>query len=158
MRHEVGHYYWDRLIRDGGRLDSFRALFGDESADYGDALKAHYRNGPVAGWQDSFISSYAASHPWEDWAETWAHYIHIVDASETAGAFGLVLNHGQVALDRDPYGQTPFDEILADWVPLTVAMNSINRSMGQRDLYPFVLSTPVEAKLRYIHEVVHGGT
>jgi hypothetical protein len=37
-----------------------------------------------ANWQKSFISKYATSHPWEDWAETWAHYLHIMDMLETA--------------------------------------------------------------------------
>jgi len=155
MRHEVGHYYWEVLIRAGGRQDAFRRLFGDERADYGEALKAHYRNGPRDGWRQSYISSYAASHPWEDWAETWAHYFHIVDASETAHAFGMRLRDG-THLDRNPYTDEEFEEIIAEWVPLTVAVNSLNRSMGQPDLYPFVLSQPVEAKLRFIHDVVRG--
>lgn len=156
MRHEVGHYYWDRLIRDGGRLDGFRALFGDEREDYAEALKRNYSDGPPVDWRDRHISTYAASHPWEDWAETWAHYIHIVDASETARAFGLRLHGETDGDDSDPYTQTGFDEIMADWVPLTVAVNSLNRSMGQPDLYPFVLSDPVVEKLHYIHRVIRG--
>ncbi len=87
----MGHYYWDVLVRDGGRLEAFRAVFGDETADYGAALKAHYENGPPANWQDAYISTYATAHPWEDFAETWAHYLHMVDALETAGSFGLTV-------------------------------------------------------------------
>ena len=89
FRHEVGHYFWDRLVRDGGQLEPFRALFGDETTDYGEALKAHYARGPLPDWQERYVSSYAAAHPWEDWAETWAHYLHIIDTLETARAFGL---------------------------------------------------------------------
>ena len=53
------------------------------------SLKRHYENGAPAGWQEKFISSYATAHPWEDWAETWAHYLHMTDALETAAAVGV---------------------------------------------------------------------
>lgn len=157
FRHEIGHYYWDRLVRDGGRLEGFRALFGDEREDYGAALRRHYENGPAPGWQDSFISSYAAAHPWEDFAETWAHYIHIVDTLETAEAFGMRVRHPDVADPGrlfDPYLVRDVGELLQAWIPLTVAMNAVNRSMGQPDLYPFVLSEPVTARLQFICELV----
>lgn len=161
MRHEIGHFYWDRLIRDGNRLDEFRAVFGDERASYRDALKAHYANGPKEGWEENYISSYAASHPWEDWAETWAHYIHIVDASETAHAFGMTIRPSrfkreEVEVDANPYYGTPFKELLSDWVPLTVAINCLNRSIGQPEMYPFVLTDAVEKKLSFIHDLIGG--
>ncbi|MEO7652927.1 MAG: putative zinc-binding peptidase, partial [Bryobacteraceae bacterium] len=89
FRHESGHYFWDRLVRDGERVESFRELFGDERQDYQQALHAHYSNGPARNWQQSYISSYAAAHPWEDFAETWAHYLHIVDTLEMAFAYGI---------------------------------------------------------------------
>ncbi|WP_407049158.1 putative zinc-binding metallopeptidase [Methyloraptor flagellatus] len=161
MRHEVGHYYWDRLVRDGGRLDDFRAIFGDERVSYADALKAHYENGPPADWRDRFVSAYASAHPWEDFAETWAHYLHIVDALETAHAFGLRLRPRVAAEDLsadvsfDPYRAGPVERVIEAWVPLTVAVNGINRSMGQPDLYPFVLTAPVIDKMRFIHTLVH---
>ncbi|WP_029004302.1 zinc-binding metallopeptidase family protein [Azorhizobium doebereinerae] len=162
FRHEVGHYYWDVLVRDGGRLDAFRALFGDEQADYGAALQAHYDNGPPADWQNAFISSYATAHPWEDFAETFAHYLHMVDALETAGAFGLRLrpripgaDELRAEVDFSPYRADGVTELVDAFVPLTVAINAINRSMGQPDLYPFVLNTPAIAKLKFIHELVH---
>ena len=79
FRHEVGHFYWDMLIRDGDRTHDFRAIFGDESDDYKAALRRHYADGPPSDWQERFVSAYAAAHPWEDWAETWAHYLHIID-------------------------------------------------------------------------------
>ncbi len=89
FRHESGHYFWDVLVRDGGRLDSFRAIFGDEQQDYSAALQAHYANGPAPDWQQNYVSAYASAHPWEDFAETWAHYMHIVDTLETAQSFGV---------------------------------------------------------------------
>lgn len=161
FRHEIGHYYWDRLIRDRGRIDDFRAVFGDESRDYGEALQAYYKAGAPAGWDQSFISTYATSHPWEDFAETWAHYFHMVDALETAHAYGLRTDPRTVA--DDPALTRTFDSyrardigVLADaWIPLTLAVNSINRSMGQRDLYPFVLSDPIVAKLGFVHGLIH---
>ena len=92
FRHEVGHYYWDRLIDDArsGRRRSAK-VFGDERADYDQALQAHYKEGPPADWQARFVSAYASSHPWEDWAETWAHYLHMTDTLETALDCGLSL-------------------------------------------------------------------
>jgi hypothetical protein len=161
FRHEIGHYYWDVLIRDGGRVDAFRALFGDERADYRGSLDAHYAEGPPGGWQDRFISAYAASHPWEDWAESFAHYLHIVDTVETSEHFGVVverrMSDGSVQRaepDFDPYTIEDFAPIIEDWLPLTFALNSITRSMGQADLYPFVLSQPAIDKLAYVHQVV----
>jgi hypothetical protein len=160
LRHEVGHYYWDRLVRDTNQLEAFRAVFGDEREDYGEALKRHHSAGPSGDWQEAFISRYATSHPWEDFAETWAHYIHIVDALETAHAYGINVNANfQSAKQKidarfDPYRATSAEELIRAWVPLTVAINGLNRSMGQPDLYPFVLSSPVMSKLQYIHQLI----
>jgi hypothetical protein len=164
LRHEVGHYYWDRLIANTPRQTRFRELFGDETRDYGDALQAHYAQGAPADWQTRHVSAYASAHPWEDWAETWAHYLHIVDTLETAAGFGLRLR------PRHPKAETmkaepeaaarptaSFDQLLEQWLPLTYALNSLNRGMGQPDLYPFVLSTPAIEKLRFVHDAVRGG-
>jgi hypothetical protein len=92
FRHEIGHYFWDRLVADRGLVDACRARFGNETADYGAALQKHYREGAPADWQSDYVSAYASSHPWGDFAETWAHYLHIVDTLEMAAAFGL---HGR---------------------------------------------------------------
>lgn len=165
FRHEVGHFYWDMLIRDGGRTEAFRAVFGDESQDYQAALKRHYANGPPPNWQDRFVSAYSASHPWEDWAESWAHYLHIIDSLETAGSFGLEVNPSidpdhvlQTNTGVDPYSAEPIGGLVHRWLPLTIALNAMNQSMGLNDLYPFVLSPAVIAKLGFIHEVVHAST
>ncbi|EKF60787.1 MAG: putative zinc-binding metallopeptidase [Agrobacterium albertimagni] len=162
FRHEVAHYYWNVLVRDRNAFDAFRFVFGDEREDYGEALKRHYAEGPPQGWENSFISAYAASHPWEDFAETFAHYFHIVDALDTADAFGLRTNPDveadvpAIELKRtfDSYGIGSAGALIRAWVPLTLAINSINRSMGQPDLYPFVLSEPVIGKLHYIHGLI----
>ena len=162
FRHEVGHFYWDRLVRDEGLEAECRTVFGDEEADYTEALRRHYRDGAPADWQASFVSSYATTYPWEDFAETWAHYLHIVDTLETASAFGMELHPGMGALDTriafDSYAPGAFDRLIEAWLPLTTAMNSMNRSMGLADLYPFVLSAPVIAKLGFIHGLVHRRT
>jgi hypothetical protein len=163
FRHEVGHYFWDVLVRDGGRLDACRAVFGDDTLDYNEALKAHYKEGAPADWQARFVSHYASTHPWEDWAETWAHYLHIIDTLEMARAFGISV-HPHVASDDslsaeieiDPYGTAKMTDIIDAWLPLTFAMNSLNRAMGYADLYPFVLSPAVITKLSFVHDVVHG--
>jgi hypothetical protein len=159
FRHEIGHYYWDRLIAGSDRLDAFRALFGDERADYGEALKTHYERGPVANWRDRLISAYAGAHPWEDWAESWAHYLHMTDTLETASACGVALKPrgtNQPALKADPnlVKRGSFECMLDAWFPLTYLLNNLNRGLGLADGYPFVLSTPVIEKLRFVHETV----
>jgi len=162
FRHEIGHYYWNVLVRDTPEVDRFRQVFGDEREDYGEALERHYREGPREKWQESYISAYAASHPWEDFAETWAHYLHIVDALETASAFGIRV-HPRIeqspilaaGIDFDPYRETDLNRLIRSWLPLTFAVNSLNRSLGQPDLYPFVLSPAVVSKLGHIHTLIH---
>ncbi|WP_116130904.1 putative zinc-binding metallopeptidase [Tropicimonas sp. IMCC34043] len=161
FRHEVGHYYWDILVRDGGALDPFREMFGDERADYGEALERHYQTGAPAGWEAAHISAYATMHPWEDWAETWAHYLHMVDTLETATALGILIDpemdrDGELSadIDIDPYNPTGSRELIASWMPLTVALNTLNRSIGQHDPYPFSLSQEVRRKIGFVHDLV----
>lgn len=162
LRHESGHYYWERLIREGGRLDEYRAMFGDERLDYGRALEDYYARGggATAVWQDAHVSAYATSHPWEDWAETWAHYLHMVDLLETAAAYNtrLALPGEEDELDEvaDPFSGAPatFDDLVQDWVPLTLLLNSLNRSLGQDDAYPFALSANALTKLRFVHDLI----
>lgn len=162
FRHEIGHYYWAALVRDENKLEGFRAVFGDERRDYQEALQMYYNAAPLETWPAEFISAYATSHPWEDFAETWAHYTHMVDTLETAFSYGLRLERpidqsDEVAIDSDPYRTPWFNRVAEDWPPLTLAMNALNRSMGQKDAYPFVLSDSVLAKLRFVHDLIHVG-
>lgn len=159
FRHESGHYYFDRLVAGSAWIDEFRALFGDERQDYGACLKRHYDDGPPADWEQRFVSSYASSHPWEDWAETWAHYLHMLDTLETAHACGLSLKPAkpdEPSIDRVtvPTRTDAFEDTLHDWFALTYVLNSLSRSIGMPDSYPFQLSTPVLAKLEFVHKVV----
>lgn len=157
FRHESGHYYWWQLVQDKAPLEGFRQRFGDETRDYKKSMSDYYKRGPAANWQSRFVSAYASSHPWEDWAESWAHYLTIVDALETAQAFGVEVtaDHTAALFPRsDSYRAASFDEMLEQWLPLTYAINSINRSGGQPDLYPFVLPGPAIEKLRFVHEVI----
>ncbi len=145
FRHEIGHYFWDRLIKDSPPLEAFRAEFGDERADYAEALRQHYARPMDPDYATSFISHYAASHPWEDFAETFAHYQHMVDTLETAAQFGFA---SELAAPRD------FAPLMKEWYRLSVALNSLNRSMGLPDAYPFAISPVVEAKLKFVHELI----
>jgi len=161
LRHESGHYYWDRLVDEGGRTESFRQVFGDEQQDYQQALQAHYaRGGTVPDWQDSFVSQYASAHPWEDFAETWAHYLHMVDLLETAASYNTRLRIPGQELEVEEVvnpletGYPDFDTLVEQWVPLTLLLNSLNRSLGQEDAYPFALSAGALDKLRYVHDVI----
>jgi hypothetical protein len=165
FRHEIGHHYWDELIEtDPAVLEQFRDLFGDDRADYAAALQRHYAEGAPPNWQENFVSAYASSHPWEDFAETWAHYLHIVDTLETAYAFGMSVDpevaHGEHAAeaDFDPLGAKGMQRIIDRWLPISFAMNSLNRSMGYPDLYPFVLTPAVIAKLAFVHRLTHSTT
>ena len=167
LRHESGHFYWDQLIRDGGRVDAYREVFGDESIDYGEALKAHYaasQTPETYPWREDYVSAYARAHPWEDWAETWAHYLHMVDLLETAASYqtSLVIPGTQAKSlgPEDPFEQksNDFDTWIQQWVPVTLLLNSLNRSLGQNDAYPFALSPGALRKLRYVHDVIREAT
>jgi hypothetical protein len=153
LRHEIGHYYWYLLV-DGMPIQApFRELFGDERADYGDCLKHYYEVGPPADWQTRFVSAYAGMHPWEDFAETWAHYVHILDTLETASSSALALRDRPVTSPLPLDGTREFASVLADWVPLTVCLNQLNRSMGMRDAYPFAITERVAEKLAFVHDL-----
>lgn len=153
FRHEIGHYYFYRLIASSSDyLSRFNELFGDPDADYSQALDRHYRGGPPEGWQDSFVSSYATMHASEDWAETFAHYLHIRDALDTAAWCGLA--PASATFDRPALGPSAFNTIIDKWLPLSWSLNMVNRSMGHDDLYPFVLPAAVLEKMRFIHTVV----
>lgn len=163
FRHEVGHFYWDVLVRDGGRLAECRAVFGDDEADYQAALQRHYREGAPADWRESYVSAYATTHAWEDFAETWAHYLHIVDGLEMARAFGMsvrprIEGSDELAAEADiqVYAEPDFRRMADTWIPLAFGLNSINRCMGQSDLYPFILGPAVVDKLAFIHDLVRG--
>jgi hypothetical protein len=161
FRHEVGHYFWDVLVRDGRKLDACRAVFGDDTIDYGEALQRHYTEGAPADWQQHFVSAYATTHPWEDFAETWAHYLHIIDTLEMASEFGMEVSPpadrtGELSarIAFDPYRAEDFDRVVRAWLPFTFAINSVARTMGTRDLYPFILTPEVIQKLSFIHGLV----
>ena len=153
FRHEIGHYYFYRLVSTSQAYDErFRELFGDPDADYQAALDRHYNEGPPPGWEDYFVSSYATMHPAEDWAETFAHYLHIRDTLDTAAAFGFA--PAGATFERGVLGPSGFDTIIDMWLPLAWALNMVNRSMGKEDLYPFVLPAAVLEKMRFIHTII----
>ena len=161
VRHEVGHYYWDRLIAGTDLHDQFRALFGDERQDYPAALQRYYAGGPPADWQARFVTAYASAHPWEDWAETWAHYLHLTDTLETAAACGVSIRprrRDEPTLTKVPATagtvESAFDQLMASWFPLTYLLNTLNRGLGMADPYPFVLSAAAVDKLRFVHDTI----
>ncbi|QCX00689.1 hypothetical protein FGM00_11435 [Aggregatimonas sangjinii] len=161
LRHEVGHYFWERLVlRKKNVLAEFREIFGDERVSYTEALRSYYAKGAPQDWSDSYISKYATSHPWEDWAETWAHYLHIMDMVETAHFFRLKVNPNKntknlkTRVSFDPYIKEDFQAIVNTCVPLSFAVNSINRAMGIPDVYPFVINMGVVKKMKFIHNIL----
>jgi hypothetical protein len=153
FRHEIGHYYYFRLVEPSDDyVAGFTQLFGDPDEDYQAALDRHYRQGPPEGWEDDFVSSYATMHPAEDWAETFAHYLHIRDTLDTSAAFGFA--PAAATYERRMLGPSGFDTIIEMWLPLAWGLNMVNRSMGRDDLYPFVLNPRVLDKMRFIHTVI----
>lgn len=153
FRHEVAHYYFYRLVEpDPDYRQRFTGLFGDPGADYQAALDRHYSQGAPAGWQSDYVSSYATMHPAEDWAETFAHYLHIRSTLDTAASYGLAPAAG--TYERRVLGPSAFDTLIGMWLPLSWSMNMVNRSMGKPDLYPFTLPGPVLEKMRFVHTVV----
>jgi hypothetical protein len=159
FRHEIGHYYWDRLVRESPWLAEFRALFGDERVDYSAALQVHYA-APRLDWPLSFVSAYASSHPWEDWAECWAHYLHIQDGLETAAAWGLQLANGVPGMPAlnarglDPAAADVRADLIEQLLPVSQFVNAMDRSLGSSDSYPFVLADAVLLKLALVHQVI----
>lgn len=159
FRHEIGHYYWYVLVEKHTELlFEFQSLFGNENEPYDQALQNYYQTGPKPHWQQSFISAYASSHPWEDWAETFAHYLHMYDTLETARSWGISTEfnkqnrHQKINLSKPA---AHFDEMKEHWIYLSSALNSLNRSMGMADIYPFVWSHPVIEKLRFVQKVMN---
>jgi len=163
LRHEVAHFYWPCLVGwSPAVLERFRPVFGNElNPPYDQALSAYYQNGAADRWSERYISAYASAHPWEDWAESWAYYLHLVDALDTAASHGVGLASGESpdrfeAMPADPYRLTDFEALLRPWTPLSVAINSLNRSLGTNDPSPVILNPAVVEKLRFIHGTIHG--
>ena len=168
VRHESGHYYWSRLLEGSPWHEAFRALFGDERQDYNAALQQHYTHGPVPDWADHCVSAYASAHPWEDWAETWAHYLHMVDTLDTAIGSGINSVHRD--LMQDPFDQDVLYRLDEDkesvdhaflaffnaWAGLTSVLNEFSLGMGLPDFYPFVLSKQAITKLHFVHRFMQG--
>jgi hypothetical protein len=163
LRHEIGHYYQPIVVPPGSAAEGeMRELFGDERDDYQAALDRHYASGPPEGWQQGYVSAYATMHPWEDWAETFAHYLHIRDTMQTAAAHGVLVagpaidTADEAPLESDPAAAEgdSIAEMLQAWIPLTFALNAISRSMGAEDVYPFVLAPAVMAKLEFVGRAI----
>jgi hypothetical protein len=153
FRHEIGHYYFYRLVDPSpDYMQRFTELFGDPNTDYQSALYRHYNEGAPAGWDKTFVSSYASMHPAEDWAETFAHYLHIRDTLDTSAAFGFA--PAGATFDRRSLGPSGFDTIIELWLPLVWGLNMVNRSMGKEDIYPFVLPPAVLEKMRFVHAII----
>ena len=140
FRHEAGHYFYNHLVQAVGE---FADTFGDPADGYQSALEDYYARGPAAGWEYNYVSAYASSHPLEDWAECFAHYLHIDDTLETAVVLGLVEEPGPRLPDR-----------LDSWVRFSLQFNEVSRSLGLRDAYPFVLTPPIIAKLEYVERSI----
>jgi hypothetical protein len=154
FRHELGHFFFQRLSERPGFVEAFRATFGDERSDYAAALQRHYAEGAPAGWQQTHISAYSTAHPHEDWAECFAHLLHLADIVDSFVASGLRSDDAP-ATDYDPYAERNADRLITFGAELGIALNHVNRSMGLVDIYPFVLTPPIRAKLAFVHVQMH---
>ncbi len=157
MRHEIAHYYWPHLVASTESVEAFRSLFGDERVSYDDALAQHYSSGADFDWSSTHVSHYATMHPWEDWAETFAHYLHIADGLETASAIGISVSDPALTAGRAAWvtkSDIEIGDMVQAWLGLTLGLNAMARSIGQSDLYPFVLSPVVIEKLDFVHRSI----
>lgn len=162
LRHELAHYYWDLLAVNPEWLEQCREVFGDERQDYGAALQRHHQNGAPGDWSLNYISPYASSHPWEDWAECFAHYLHMEEGLETSAQLGIDLRKlhlRAVPFDRSVLGgdisrrsAEKFLDRIDRWVLLGLATNELNAALGHEPAYPFVLNAAVVNKLHFIQE------
>lgn len=144
FRHEIGHYYWDLLVR-GRCEDAFRTLFGDPATpSYRDALERHYRDGPPADWPLRYVSAYATMHPWEDWAETFALYLDIASVLDTAANMGLI----------QPVAADDLSAMVREFSRLGLILNEVNREMGLIDVVPEVITPAILEKLAFVHRLV----
>jgi hypothetical protein len=146
VRHELGHWYWAWRIGGTPAIEQFRALFGDERRPYDQALSAHYATVDDGWWRAHHLSHYASAHPWEDFAESFAHALHLHDTLETAVTYGMV----------EPPDPADADAPYAAWGRLSVALNELNRAMGTSDPYPFAPSAPAMEKIRWIADLLDG--
>lgn len=149
LRHEVSHYLQQRYVTGTDGELPCREIFGDDTIDYPAALQNHYESGPPADWSSRFVSEYASSHPWEDWAETCAHYLLVIDAVQTASAWGLRLDGHAPTQPSETDTQTLSLEnlVLEHWLPVAQFLNAMNRSMGLADSYPYLLPPRVLEKM-----------
>ena len=154
-RHELGHFFFERLKADPAFLDAFRQTFGDERADYGEALKRHYAQGAPTDWQERHVSAYSSAHPHEDWAECFAHLLHLADITDSFVASGLRSPEAPGGPEYDPYAERDAEWLITVGAGLGIALNHINRSMGLPDIYPFVLTPPNRGKLAFVHRWMH---
>ena len=162
FRHEVGHYYEMILVTSGALIDQARTFFGDERVDYQHALSQYYAGHVPDNWAHDYISHYATAHPWEDWAETFAHYLHITGTLATIADSGIVLCADRADFDLDAdidprvsYSDADIGTLVHDWEVLSGVLNRINHAMGKEDLYPFQLTLPVVAKLGFVQHMIH---
>jgi hypothetical protein len=158
LRHEIGHHYWGRLVGQANNIDHFRRLFGDEREDYREAVERHYSGGDGAWDRTRFVTAYAASHPLEDWAETFAHYLHILDATDTAIAHELIPPDSTGLNDANEIARLEIDDILDAWRPINTAVNAIAETLGAPAVYPFEPIGAVVDKLAFVHRQVAAHT
>jgi len=154
FRHEIGHFYWDLLVEGTTLQAPFKLIFGDETQDYQAAISAYYGRADRSYDRTGFISEYATSHPWEDWAETFAHFLHIVSTLDSLAGLPLSLNERARQTLTDPYLESDFEALLALWTPLSRSINELNRSLGMGAAYPFDVPPAVKGKLHLVHMAI----
>ena len=150
LRHETAHFLFLRLAADPGFAGAFRRLFGDERADYAAALQAHYAAPRTPG--PDHVTAYATAHPHEDWAETVAHLLHLVDLADSAAAAGL-----DPQAPGDAYAEDDAGALLTRAVDLALAVNHVNRALDLPDLSPFVLGPGARDKIAFAHARLRRG-
>lgn len=145
VRHEAGHWHWEAAIASNPpELEQFRELFGDERLDYAMALERHYQTPDNGWWRPIYLSHYATAHPWEDYAETFAHVLHMHAMLETARAEGFT----------EATGAPSFQDTYDSWAALTIGLNEMARSMGTAEPYPFAPPLQAVRKIAFVDRLI----
>ena len=156
FRHEIGHYYWPLLVPDGPRARALPRAVRRRARGLRRGARPPLRDGPPADWARALRQRLRDDAPvgglGRDLRPLPPHPRHAADRA--------ALRRARRGADAAPptRRRTDFRALIDDWLPLTYALNAINRSMGRDDLYPFVLPRAGGREARLRPRARHGST
>ena len=159
FRHESGHYFWDRLVApDPESLDvvsrpvrrrarglcggAERALCAKARRPTGRRISSAPMPAPIPGRISPKAGRIICTSSTR-WRRRRAFDLSVVTRRKTT------------RINFDPHNAASMQQLIDAWLPITFTVNGLNRSMGQPDLYPFILSPRTIAKLAFVHALTH---